>query len=410
MQPANSAKSTKEDQQHAQPLHGVRVLELGRVLAAPFCAQMLGDAGADVIKIEIPNTGDESRAYGPPFVEGQSYYFLSLNRNKRSITLNLKHEGARNVLRRLIQSADVFVHNSLPGPMERLGFSYEQVRPLNPRLVYCAISGFGQTGPQRDTPSLDMMAQALSGIMSLTGQPDGAPMRAGLPIADLSTGMVAAYAIMLALFQRQQTGEGQMVSTSLIESAMALLTYQAGRYFVTGETVSRFGNAHPSIVPYDSYPTADGWVTIAVVNDSTWKRFCQATGLHQLEHDPRFATNAERVRHREDLDGRIRSALAGLTTAQLLQQLQEANVPHGAVRDLDAVFTDEQVRHLNLRRSTPHPRTGRVEYVGAPYHLSASAPERASAPPYLGEQTDEILAGLGLSPSQVDALRRDGAI
>lgn len=407
MQPSSSDQNSEQPR---QALSGVRVIEFGRVLAAPFCAQMLGDAGAEVIKIEAPNAGDESRAYGPPFVEGQSYYFLSLNRNKRSLTLNLRQESAKRVLRSLLRTADVFVHNVLPGPIGRLGFSHDEVRSLNPRLIYCAISGFGQTGPQRDRPALDMMAQALSGIMSLTGEPDGPPVRSGVPIADLATGITAAYGIMLALFQRTQTGEGQQVDTSLIESSMALLTYAGSRYFLTGESPRRYGNAHASILPYDSYPTADGWVTIAVVNDSTWRRFCAASGLQALVEDPSFATSEARVRHRGELDAQINAALAGLTTAELLQRLERENVPHGEVRDLEAVFADEQVRALGIRQSVEHPRTGRVEFVGSPLHLSASSSEVRLPPPELGEHTGEILRELGLDEETIESLRREGTI
>ncbi len=394
----------------AGALDGIRVLELGRVLAAPFCGQMLGDLGAEVIKIEVPGTGDESRAYGPPFVNGESFYFLALNRNKDSVTLNLKHERARDILRRLVERSDVFVHNSVPGPMARLGFAYEDVRPLNPRIIYCAISGFGQSGPERDRPALDMMAQALSGIMYLTGSAESPPLRSGAAIADVTAGMFAAYAIVAALFHRQRTGEGQMVDTSLIESSIALLTYQASRYFVTGENPSRLGNAHPSIVPYDSYQTADGWVTIAIMNQPMWERFCRTLGLEELLSDPRFTENADRVRNRADLNGCLFGRLGSLTTADVVSKLGEASVPCAEVRDLPAVFDAEQVRHLGVRQSVHHPVTGDIEVAGTPYHLSATPPSNRKPPPRLGEHTERWLREVGVGDDEMARLRQEGAI
>jgi crotonobetainyl-CoA:carnitine CoA-transferase CaiB-like acyl-CoA transferase len=393
-----------------QALEGIRVLELGRVLAAPFCGQMLGDLGAEVIKVEAPGSGDESRAYGPPFVEGESFYFFSLNRNKESITLDLKDERARDVLRRLIERSDVFLHNSLPGPMERLGFSYEEVRKVNPRIIYCAISSFGQSGPDRDKPSLDLMAQALSGFMFLTGEPDGAPMRSGVAVSDISAGMFAAYAIVGALLCRERTGEGQMVDTSLIESSVALLTYQAGRFFVTGQNPARLGNAHPSIVPYDSYRTSDGWVTVAVVNQPQWERFCLALDLSDLPRDPRFVDNASRVAHRDELQALVEERFAELTTAEAVHRLDEKGVPCAEVRDLAAVFADPQVQHLGLWRRMHHPVTGDIDVVAPPFHLSATPPALHKPPPRLGEHTEKWLREVGLSDEEIGRLKSEGVI
>lgn len=394
----------------AGALAGIRVLELGRVLAAPFCGQMLGDLGAEVVKIEVPGTGDESRAYGPPFVNGESFYFLSLNRNKDSVTLNLKHERARDILRRLVERSDVFVHNSMPGPMERLGFSYPDVRAVNPRIIYCAISGFGQSGPERDRPALDMMAQALSGLMYLSGAAESPPVRSGAAVSDVTAGMFAAYAIVAALYHRERTGEGQMVDTSLIEASIALLTYQASRYFVTGENPARLGNAHPSIVPYDSYQTADGWVTIAIMNQPMWERFCRALNLEDLPSDERFATNADRVRNRAALNGVLFGQLASLTTTDVVSKLSEASVPCAEVRDLRAVFADPQVEHLGVRQRVSHPVTGEIDVTGAPYHLSATPPAVRQAPPRLGEHTEKWLREVGVAGDEVARLRQEGAI
>jgi crotonobetainyl-CoA:carnitine CoA-transferase CaiB-like acyl-CoA transferase len=391
-------------------LSGIRVIELGRVLAAPFCGQLLGDAGADVIKIEIPGEGDESRSYGPPFIDGQSYYFLSLNRNKRSLTLNLKHASASELLHSLLATADVFLHNSLPGPIERLGFDYDTVQRINPRIVYCAISGFGQVGPERDRPALDMMAQAESGIMSLTGEPSGAPMRAGVPIADLATGMLAAYGISLALLQRQQTGHGQMVDTSLLEASLSLVSYQAVRYLLTGEAPRRLGNAHPSIVPYDTYQSADGWIAIAVVNDGIWERFCSALDLQALAQDPRFANNPARVRNRAELDKTIKPTLHGLTTAELVSRLRAANVPHAEVRDVAAALAGPQAEALQLLQPSSHPRTSTVQLMASPVHLSGSSAGERYAPPHLGEHTEEILRELDIGDEVIARLRAEGAI
>jgi len=371
---------------------------------------MLGDLGAEVIKIEMPETGDESRAYGPPFIEGQSFYFLSLNRNKESVTLNLKHERAKEILRELITRSDVFVHNSVPEPMERLGFSYEDVRRVNPRIVYCAISGFGQSGPDRDKPCLDMMAQALSGLMFLTGEPEGSPMRSGAAVSDIAAGMFGAYGIVAALLHRERSGEGQMVDISLLEASVSLLTYQANRYFVTGENPARLGNAHPSIVPYDCYRTADGWVTIAIMNQPMWERFCTALGLEGLPRDPRFLSNADRVSNRDALNQVLFDRLGRISTAELVARLEEVAVPCAEVRDLHAVFADAQVRHLGVRQQVHHPVTGDIDVVGAPYRLSASPAAVRKPPPRLGEHTERWLRELDYTPAQIEGLRKEGVI
>lgn len=394
----------------AGPLAGYRVLELGRILAAPFCAQMLGDMGAEVIKIEVPQGGDEARAYGPPFVNGESSYFFALNRNKESVALNLKDSRGKEIARDLIRRSDVFVHNSVPGSIERLGFSYEAVREVNPRIVYCAISGFGPSGPDRDKPSLDMMAQALSGIMSLTGEPGGAPMRSGAAVSDIAAGMVAAYAIAAALLHRERSGEGQMIDTSILEASISLLTYQASRFFVSGENPPRLGNAHPSIVPYDCYRSADGWVTVAVMNERMWQGFCAALDLEDLLSDERFASNAARVSNRDALNEVLLERVGRIPTSNLVSLLEEAGVPCAEVRDLSAVFTDPQVQHLGVRQSVRHADSGDIEVVSPPYRLSVSPPEVRKPPPRLGEHTEKWLRWLGRSQGEIDELRKEGVV
>ena len=378
------------------PLEGIKVVEMGRVMAAPFCAQMLGDMGADVIKVEMPPGGDESRSYGPHNFGGLSYYFVSLNRNKRSLTLNLKDDGDKEVLRKLLAHSDVFIHNSLPRAISGLGFAYEQVKDLNERLIYCSISGYGAKGPDKDTPALDMIAQAASGVMSITGPPDGSPFRAGVPIADLTAGMFAAFAIMGALRQRDATGKGQEVHTSLLEASSSLLTYLASQYFVTGKDPQRLGNAHPSIVPYDAYPTSDGWVTIAVVNQGIWQRFCEKLELGDLEHDERFATVESRGANREALTELLIDKFRDMSTVELVTAMKEASVPCEAVRTLDMVFNDDNSKAIGLRAEFEHPEAGSMSAVNTPFHLSGWPQTIRRPPPKLGEHNDEIRKELGL--------------
>ncbi len=400
------------------PLTGIRVLEMSQIIAAPYCGQMLGDMGAEVIKIEVPEGGDVSRSYGPyKFGDpangaghGLSYYFTAFNRNKQSVTLNLRHEGAAAALRELIKTSDVFLHNSLAASIERLGFGYEQVRPLNSRLIYCAISGYGRVGPDKDTAALDMAAQAASGVMYLTGEPDGRPMRAGVPIADLVAGMFAAFGILAAMRQRDKTGEGMMVDTSLLESSAALTSYLGSQYLATRENPPRLGNAHPSIVPYDSYQCLDGYVVIAGANQGIWERFCKALGMEALLDDPRFATGAERSANRSALGQFIAMKFEAMHVADVLAALRPVGVPAEAVRDLRGLFEDPQAQALGMVRSISRDAAS-IPVIAPPYHLSGLAEEFAKQPPpALGEHTDRWLREIGLSDADIAKLRAEGAV
>ncbi len=391
------------------PLDGVVVLDLTRALAGPYCTLMLSDLGADVIKVEPPE-GDESRTWGPPFVQGESSYFLSVNRNKRSLTLNLKQPAAREVLHRLVRGADVLVENFRPGTLARLGLSSTQALELNPRLVYCAISGFGQDGPRRDQPAYDLILQGMGGVMSLTGQPDGEPTKCGIPIADLAAGMFAAYAIVAALYERERSGQGQLIDASLLGGQVALLSYQAGAYFATGRAPGRVGNRHTQIAPYETFATADGHVNIGVANEALWGRFCEALDLADLRRDPRFATNGDRVRHREALVAAIAPRLRALSTAEVVRRLEAAGVPCGPIYDLAQVFADPQVEHLGLKPTVEHPHVGTWPMPGLPYRLSRTPGGVRLPPPLLGEHTDSILAALGYSPAEIAALHAAGAV
>lgn len=393
-----------------QPLCGIRVVDLTRVMAGPFCTMLLGDLGADVVKIERPGTGDDTRSWGPPFIDGISAYYLCVNRNKRSVTLDLKHPAGQEILWRLIERADVLVENFSPGTVERLGFGYERVRERRPEIVYCSISGFGQTGPGKDRTAYDQIVQGMSGLMSVTGFPDGEPTRFGVPIADIGAGMFAAYAIVAALFHRLRTGEGQYIDTSMLGGQVALLTYQAGIYFATGETPRRTGNAHPIVAPYQTFRTADGYVNIAAGNDAMFARLCRALGLDHLVSDPRFATNAGRITNLPALVEAIESVLAKYRTAEVVALLDAAEVPCGPIYTVPEVFADPQVQHLELRQRVPHPVLGEVDQLGFPYRFSASPASIRRHPPLLGEHTEEVLGELGFSSPEIAELRRSGAV
>lgn len=387
-------------------LDGIKVLDLSRALAGPYCTMMLADMGAEVIKVEMPGTGDDSRAWGPPFVEGESAYFMSINRNKKSITLDMKGSKAIEIIMKLIKGSDVLVENFRPGAMERLGLAYQQVKAMNPRLVYCSISGFGQNGPYRMLPGFDQVLQGMGGLMSITGEPDGPPVKVGVPIADITAGMFAAYGIAIALFTREKTGSGQMVDISLLDSQVALLTYRAGSFFASGEIPKRIGSGHPVIVPYQAFKARDVYINIAVGNDQLWGKFCKAVGLEGIVNDPRFATNAKRVQNRDEVVKAVGDLIATKNGEEWLKILTDAGIPCGPIYTVDKIFSDPQVIHRQMVTELHHPKAGTIKVTGNPVKLSDTPGEPSVAPPLLGQHTQEVLEGLGYSAKEIEELKQ----
>jgi crotonobetainyl-CoA:carnitine CoA-transferase CaiB-like acyl-CoA transferase len=393
------------------PLAGITVLDLTRVLSGPYCTMLLADMGARVIKIEQPGRGDDTRAWGPPFVCGESAYFLSINRNKESVTLDFKQAAGRALLDRLIARADVVVENFRPGAMARLGLDYARLSSTHPRLIYASISGFGQHGPKRDRPGYDAVVQAEGGLMSVTGAADGPPFRLGVAIADLVAGLLAAQGITLALFARERTGQGQHVDVSMLDGVAALLSYQAGIFFATGEAPARMGNRHPTIVPYETFEAADGEFVLAVGNDDQFRRFCAVAGLEAIAADERFATNPARVRNYAELRPRLAAALRQRTRAVWIDVLGTAGVPCGSVRDVAEVLTDPHLEARRMIEAVEHAAAGTLKVLGVPIKLSATPGAVRTAPPVLGQHTAGVLRDdLGVSVGELDALKRDGVI
>jgi crotonobetainyl-CoA:carnitine CoA-transferase CaiB-like acyl-CoA transferase len=393
-----------------RPLAEVRVLDLTRVLAGPFCSMILGDMGAEVIKIEEPGKGDDTRAW-PPFVEGEATYFMAVNRNKRSVTLNLKAPEGRAIFQKLVRKSDVVLENFRTGTMERLGLGARALARLNPRLVYCAISGFGESGPESARAGYDLVVQAESGIMDITGFEDGPPVKVGTSIADLVAGMSAAHGVTLALLARHRTKRGQKVEISMQDAMAALLTYQAGIYFGTGQKPGRRGNKHPSIVPYEVFRARDAYLTVGAANNSLWERFCGALGRPELARDPRFETEADRVANRDQLVPLLDEVLERRSADEWLVALERAGVPAGRIKTVAEVCASPQLKARGMVVTLDHPKAGPVTVMGVPIRLADTPGAPVAPPPLLGQHTDEILTGLlGMSKARVDALRGAGVV
>ena len=390
------------------PLQGVTVLDLTRVLSGPYCTMMLADMGARVIKVEQPRKGDDTRGWGPPFVNGESSYFLSINRNKESDTLDFKHPEGRAILEQLIAKADVLVENFRPGTLDKLGLDYASIAERFPRLVYCSVSGFGQTGPRRKEAGYDAVMQAEGGLMSITGSADGQPYRLGVAIADIVSGMFAAQGITAALFARERTGRGQAVDIAMLDSVVALLSYQAGIYFANGAAPPRLGNRHPTIVPYETFRASDGDFVIAVGNDEQWGRFC---GVTAFPADERYATNRQRVTNYADLKPALDALLGTATRDHWIGRLKAAGVPCGSVRDLHDVFTDPQTLARDMLVELEHATAGLLKMTGTPLKFSDTPGSVRTPPPLLGEHTAAVLgADLGFESARIDDLRAKGVI
>ena len=393
------------------PLTGITVLDFTRVLSGPYCTMLLADMGARVIKIEQPGRGDDTRGWGPPFLAHESAYFLSVNRNKESLTLDLKSPAAKDVLARLVDRADVIVENFRPGAMARLGLGYSELHATHPAIVYCSISGFGQTGPRRSEPGYDAVIQAEGGLMSLTGDAGGPPFRLGVAISDIVSGMFAFQGISMALYARTRTGLGQLVDIGMLDSTAALLTYQSGSFFATGQAPQRLGNRHPTIVPYETFTASDGDFVIAVGNDALWRAFCRACGLDALGDDPQFATNRLRVQGYGTLKPAIADRLRTKTRAEWIAVLAAAGIPCGAVRDVGEVLADPQLAARHMIERVDHETLGPISVTGVPVKLSETPGAVRSAPPTLGQHTEAVLIDdLGYSREEVERLRAEAAI
>ena len=391
------------------PLAGLTVLDLTRVLSGPYCTMLLADMGARVIKIEQPGRGDETRAWGPPFVAGESAYFLSINRNKESVALDFKQPGGRRALDRLVERADVLVENFRPGTLDRLGLGYATVAATHPRLVYCSISGFGQTGPRRNQAGYDAVMQAEGGLMSVTGAADGPAYRVGVAIADLVAGLLAAQGIVLALYSRDRTGRGQQVDVGMLDGVVSLLTYHASMHLTTATTSQRVGNRHATIAPYDTFSAADGELFLAVGNDDQFRRFCEAIGQQSLLSDERFATNPSRVVHHRELRERLAPILLQHPRAYWNALLTRAGVPCGSVRDVPDALADPQLMARNMIEAVQHAAAGTIKVLGVPIKLSETPGSVRTAPPTLGQHTARVLAEIGMTLDEVEGLPRASA-
>jgi crotonobetainyl-CoA:carnitine CoA-transferase CaiB-like acyl-CoA transferase len=394
-----------------RPLEGLRVVDLTRVLSGPYCTMHLGDMGAEVIKVEQPGKGDDTRAFAPPYQGDEAAYFLSVNRNKKSITLDMKSAAGKEVLWRLIEKSDILIENFRPGAMDRLGFSYEAINKRRPGMVYASISGFGASGPQKDRPGYDVIIQGEAGIMDITGPRDGAPYKVGAAVADLVSGLYAAQGILAALYASKASGEGQHVTISMYEAVASLLTFNASIYYATGDTPRRRGNEHPTIVPYETFEAADGWINLGVANDDLWRRFCAGAERTELVDDPRFAKAADRVRNREVLVPLVRAMIKERTRDEWLARMDKAGVPSGAIRSVGEVCDSDLLKARNMVAEMPHTSAGTVKAIKSAVQLSGTPLDSYVAPPKLGEHTREVLTGLlGYTARDVDGLVADKVV
>ena len=393
------------------PLSGIRVLDLSRILAGPYCSMILGDMGAEIIKVEIPGTGDDTRGYGPPFINGESAYFMSINRNKKSLTLDLKKPEAAEILSGLIMKSDVLLENFRVGTMEKLGFGSDRVMEMNKRMIFASISGFGSTGPAAKKPGYDLVIQGLGGLMSITGFPETGPAKVGTSICDIISGIMAAQGILLALYHREKSGEGQKVDISMLDSIISLLTYQAGIYFADGTVPGLSGNRHPTIAPYETFKTKNGLMNIAVGNDKIWKMFCECIQRPDLASDPVFEKNAGRVGNYSRLKPVIDSELSGKDTSEWMEIFEKSGVPAGRINSIKDVFEDGQVNSRGMVVDINHKKAGPIKLTGIPVKLSKTPGAVNLPPPVLGEHTEDVLKSvLGYSREKINELRSNKII
>jgi crotonobetainyl-CoA:carnitine CoA-transferase CaiB-like acyl-CoA transferase len=393
-----------------KPLDGIRVVDLSRILAGPYCSMLLSDFGAEIVKIENPNKGDDTRAYGPPFLDGESVYFLSINRGKKSLTLNLKTPEARDILTKLIQRSDVLLENFRRDFLPSIGFGYEEVARLNPKIIYVSITGYGHTGPWAERPGYDLAVQGQGGIMSLTGDPNGPPYKTGTSLADITAGIYATLGILLALQARQRTGQGQKVDVSLLDGQVSFLTYQAGIYFGTGKSPTRKGNQHPTIVPYETFKASDRYFNLAIGNDRLWQQFCDLLGRPDVKAHEKFATNPKRVQNHDELYTVLEEVFAQKTADEWLALFEKNGLPCGPIFSVAEVLEHPQVRAREMVVERPHPKLKSVKMTGVPVKLSGTPGEAGAAPPLLGQHTEDVLRELGYSGGQLADFKKRGVI
>lgn len=399
-----------------KPLAGIKVLDISRVLAGPWCGQMLADMGADVIKVERPGSGDDTRHWGPPWLAGskESAYYLCANRGKRSVTVDMAKPEGQALIKQMAADSDVVIENFKVGGLKKYGLDYASLKALNPGLVYCSITGFGQESPYAHRAGYDFMIQAMGGIMSLTGKPDeepgGGPVKSGVAFTDIFTGLYAANAVLAALYQRRDTDVGCHIDMALMDVQVGVLANQALNYLTSGNVPQRLGNAHPNIVPYQAFATQHGHMIVAVGNDEQFKRFCSVLSLPALADDPRFATNGMRVQYRDQLVPVLEAALAQRPTDDWLARFEAVGVPSGPINTLDRVFDDAHVKARGLKQTLPHSQAGQVDLVANPIRMDGQSISASTAPPYLGEHTDDVLTDIGITPEQRQALRDAGII